>query len=125
MRECQRTSHVTRYAPDPSGRAFCASLLRCAAEGLAARRFAEYLSLGQVPDATSAGTPPEAAPRSERWVHPDAELAPGRLGRGAPLNMPRRCPMCPAVGVADPGSVIGGQLRAPRRWQAPPGGRQR
>src|SRR2546425_8012441 len=34
--------------PDPSGRAFLA-LLDCVVEGLSARRFAEYLSLGQVP----------------------------------------------------------------------------
>ena len=34
--------------PDPSGRAFLA-LLACADEDLSARRFAEYLSLGQVP----------------------------------------------------------------------------
>src|SRR6185312_15406460 len=34
--------------PDPAGRAFMA-LLSCAAEGLSARRFDEYLSLGQVP----------------------------------------------------------------------------
>ena len=37
-------------APDPAGRAMLA-LLSCAAEGLSARRFAEYLSLGQVPRA--------------------------------------------------------------------------
>ena len=36
--------------PDPAGRAFLA-LLACAAEGLSARRFAEYLSLGEVPQA--------------------------------------------------------------------------
>jgi ATP-dependent helicase/nuclease subunit B len=38
--------HYARGAvrPDPSGRAFCA-LLKCAAEGLSALRFAEYLSL--------------------------------------------------------------------------------
>jgi CRISPR/Cas system-associated exonuclease Cas4 (RecB family) len=34
--------------PDPAGRAFLA-LIACAAERLSARRFAEYLSLGQVP----------------------------------------------------------------------------
>ena len=46
-------AHFARGAvrPDPAGRAFCA-LLKCAADGLSARRFAEYLSLGQVPDAT-------------------------------------------------------------------------
>ena len=35
--------------PHPAGRAFLA-ILACAVEGLSARRFAEYLSLGQVPD---------------------------------------------------------------------------
>ena len=34
--------------PDPAGRAFLA-LLSCAADGLSAKRFDEYLSLGQVP----------------------------------------------------------------------------
>src|SRR5208282_365167 len=73
--------HFARGArrPDPAGRAFYA-LLECAAEGLSARRFAEYLSLGQVPDATSDGAPPEAIPGSERWVSPDSELN----GRGPP-----------------------------------------
>lgn len=40
-------AHGTRR-PDPSGRAFLA-LLACGAENLSAHRFAEYLSLGQVP----------------------------------------------------------------------------
>jgi hypothetical protein len=47
--------------PDPSGRAFYV-LLTCAAEGLSARRFAEYLSLAQVPDATADGAPPGPEP---------------------------------------------------------------
>ena len=47
--------------PDPAGRAFL-SLLACAAEGFSARRFAEYLSLGEVPLATPEGTPPAAPP---------------------------------------------------------------
>ena len=45
--------------PDPAGRAFLA-LLACAAEGLSARSFAEYLSLGEVPDAVE-GAPPRRA----------------------------------------------------------------
>ena len=61
--------------PDPAGRAFHA-LLCCAAENLSARRFAEYLSLSQVPDAKPDGSPPEAAPASERWVAPDQDLIP-------------------------------------------------
>ena len=69
--------HFARGAvrPDPAGRAFY-SLLKCAAEGLSARRFAEYLSLGQVPDAAPGGLPPEATERGDRWVVPDPELVP-------------------------------------------------
>ena len=54
--------------PDPSGRAFLA-LLACAADGLSARRFAEYLSLGQVPRRderrAAAGAAAVVPPRSE------------------------------------------------------------
>src|SRR4029077_14152113 len=70
-------AHFARGAvrPDPTGRAFY-SLLKCAAEGLSARRFAEYLSLGQVPDPAPGGLPPEATRREDRWVVPDSELVP-------------------------------------------------
>src|SRR5262249_49970196 len=43
--------------PHPAGRAFLA-LIACALENLSASRFAEYLSLGQVPDRSA---PPSAA----------------------------------------------------------------
>jgi ATP-dependent helicase/nuclease subunit B len=67
--------HFARGAvrPDPAGRAFFA-LLECAAEGLSARKFAEYLSLGQVPDAAPTGVAPEARSRGDLWVAPDPEL---------------------------------------------------
>ncbi len=58
--------------PDPAGRALLA-LLACASEGLTATRFAEYLSLGQVPQLED-GRPEEApkvpfvAPVSEQLV---------------------------------------------------------
>jgi CRISPR/Cas system-associated exonuclease Cas4 (RecB family) len=42
--------------PHPAGRAFRA-LVACAIDGLSASRFAEYLSLGQVPEATAARAP--------------------------------------------------------------------
>ena len=45
--------------PDPAGRAFLA-LLACATEGLSASRFAEYLSLGQIPGS-------EFLPAPRRW----------------------------------------------------------
>jgi len=112
--------------PDPAGRAF-AALLACAAEGLSARRFAEYLSLGEVPDATAAGEPPPAA--AERWVAPDAELvseavaaALAAASAGAAAEAaesgddeearPSALPLDP-----DASPVRAGTLRAPRRWE--------
>ena len=50
--------------PHPAGRAFLA-LLACAGESLSAARFAEYLSLGQVPA--------ESASRDRAWVAPPDE----------------------------------------------------
>lgn len=55
LAEAARRAGVEAYfsgaarRPDPSGRALL-SLLHCAVENLSQRRFAEYLSLGQVPD---------------------------------------------------------------------------
>ena len=40
------------------------ALLACKSEGLSARRFAEYLSLGQLP-------PADRSPTVERWAAPD------------------------------------------------------
>ena len=49
--------------PDPAGRAFLA-LLRCRAEDFSALRFAEYVSIGEVPDPAD-GEEPRRVPR--RW----------------------------------------------------------
>jgi len=49
-------STLAARRPDVAGRAFVA-LLNCAAERLSASRFAEYLSLGQVPDEDEPPTP--------------------------------------------------------------------
>ncbi len=56
--------------PDPAGRAFLA-LLACAAEGCSASRFAEYLSLGQIPPLDKNGAPLKSPPI---WVSPDDEI---------------------------------------------------
>src|SRR5260370_4217656 len=91
--------------PDPAGRAFLALLGR-AAEGFSANRFAEYLSLGEVPDAAAQGAPPPAPAAGDRWVPPDAELIPQQLAEEEP------------AGPRESGApVVAGTLRAPWRWE--------
>jgi len=136
LEEALRRAGVPAYfargatRPDPAGRALLA-LLGCRTESYSARRFAEYLSLGEVPPAGEAGAPPPAASRGDRWVAPDEELVPdavaaaletaradgpegegereeeeGGVGGGAPA-------------AADPDAVpvTDGTLRAPRHWE--------
>jgi CRISPR/Cas system-associated exonuclease Cas4 (RecB family) len=99
--------------PHPAGRAFLA-LLACAAEQLSASRFAEYLSLGQVPDA---GPPLEGdwvpsadeeldLPESARLPVPDADdpEPPAPPGPRSPIPGPRSP-------VPDPRWI------APWRWE--------
>ena len=67
--------------PDPAGRALLV-LIDCAVEKLSARRFAEYLSLGQVPPLDANG-----APRArDVWVRADEEA----LTLGAEAANPHR-----------------------------------
>jgi RecB family exonuclease len=97
--------------PDPAGRALVA-LLDCAREGLSARGFAEYLSLGEVPRATDASTPPAAAPRSTSWVASDEEHFPEVLPSedDAPEEPP-------ADLESTDQPVVAGSLVAPRHWE--------
>ncbi len=93
--------------PDPSGRALVA-LLACAAEGLSARRFAEYLSLGEVPARAPAGAPPAAPPSGDRWVPADEEGLSERVS--AALGAAEQAGDCAEAGGE-------GSLPAPRRWE--------
>ena len=98
--------------PDPSGRAFLA-LLDCAVEGLSARRFAEYLSLGQVPSLDPAGALP-AVPAV--WTAPEDET----LGPAVEVAPPQETdPGADVVTApdADDQPVLEGTLRAPWRWE--------
>jgi RecB family exonuclease len=101
--------------PDPSGRAFLA-LVDCALEGLSARRFAEYLSLGQVPTLDEAGAPP--ADRAV-WTAPEDET----LGAATEIARAARPEAAPPdtgglpEGDADDRPVVEGTLRAPWRWE--------
>ncbi|HZP42933.1 MAG TPA: PD-(D/E)XK nuclease family protein [Candidatus Binatia bacterium] len=88
--------------PHPAGRALLA-LLACAAEGLSARRFAEYLSLAQVP---------EPAAARDGWAPPADDLvAPLPLAPAA--DAPRVDPPC----HPDARATTDGTLRAPWRWE--------
>lgn len=83
--------------PRPGGRALLA-LLACAAENLSARRYAEYLSLAQVPGRVRAEAPRDAAL--------DSELSASALGRDL---------LDPAAAAAAPAAED--RSRAPRRWE--------
>ena len=108
-------------APDPAGRAFLA-LLACAAEQLSARRFSEYLSLGQVPRPDAGGAPPAGR---GRWVPPaeadevlpaSALPAQGSLFDVADLDPDHDEPDEDEPGDADDRPVVDGALRAPWHW---------
>jgi RecB family exonuclease len=91
--------------PHPAGRALLA-LLACAAEDLSARRFAEYVSLGQVADPGIARDPDQS------WVPPDDDLLPAAPSPGlatAADGMPAPDP--------DTAAVVDGTLHAPWRWE--------
>jgi ATP-dependent helicase/nuclease subunit B len=97
--------------PDPAGRAFLA-LLACADEQLSARRFAEYLSLGQVP----AGDTPSA----EAWVPPGTDAPEATAGRDVPEPDDESAvdEIARATRTSSPDdAVIAGTLRAPWRWE--------
>lgn len=88
--------------PDPAGRAFL-SLLECAGSGLSAHAFADYLAFGVLPKAGDAGAPGASADRRDapdRGVKETLE----EEDEGGDETKKRR-------------AVVGGALRAPRRWE--------
>ncbi len=93
--------------PEPGGRALLA-LLACAAENLSARRFAEYLSLAQVPD-------PDRPRDDQPAISADAELAP--LSLESDLEVEDNATLVDDIAAADPVPVIDGTARAPWRWE--------
>jgi ATP-dependent helicase/nuclease subunit B len=119
--------------PDPAGRAFLA-LLACGVEHLSARRFAEYLSLGQVPTLDPSGAPPLSLSiwswSDDESLGPAADPALGAEPeeRASPLEVPlsgaqgRTADEVP-VGALGAGAhpeenpVIEGSLRAPWKWE--------
>jgi ATP-dependent helicase/nuclease subunit B len=94
--------------PDPAGRAFLA-LLACADEHLSARRFAEYLSLGQVPVR-------ESQP-DERWTPPVDELSESIVPPLERTEDPAPLDEVPPPEERDRDRIVAGSLQAPWRWE--------
>ena len=93
--------------PDPAGRALVA-LISCAAEGLSAKRFDEYLSLGQVPPALSAARPPvNVSPQDEVY----REFADGDSVDPSEVE-----DVAPPLD-SDEEAVVAGTLRSPWKWE--------
>jgi CRISPR/Cas system-associated exonuclease Cas4 (RecB family) len=98
--------HGTRR-PHPAGRAFLA-LLACAAEDLSATRFAEYLSLGQVP-------PPDGVD-DEEWL-PSLDEALGSDEVAADDEFAEEEARDDSEPVKSGEPVTVGTLRAPWQWE--------
>ena len=94
--------------PHPTGRAFLA-LLACAAERLSASRFAEYLSLGQVPSRESAVASPAWSPSHDETL----DRSPRDQTDEADTERTQRADETPGEGDA----IVVGTLRAPWRWE--------
>jgi RecB family exonuclease len=102
--------------PDPAGRAFLA-LLDCAAEELSASRFAEYLSLSQIPKLDALGAPIVTPSEEEEvlWSPPRHSLAPEPAREPVQLDLFADPP--PKVEAPESEPVLSGTLRAPWRWE--------
>jgi CRISPR/Cas system-associated exonuclease Cas4 (RecB family) len=94
--------------PDPAGRAFL-SLLACASDHCSASRFAEYLSLGQVPPLG------EANGRDRAPVVPYDEILASFCGVTSGIAAQPHPE--PAVPDSDESPVIEGTLQSPAGWE--------
>ena len=93
--------------PHPAGRAFLA-LLGCASAGLSASRFAEYLSLGQLPD---------PGPSPTGWIASDDEMFGAASGAAESGLDSEPADPSPHVDDDEERGVLAGSLRTPRRWE--------
>ena len=101
--------HRGTRRPDPAGRALLA-LLACADEELSARRFAEYVSLGQVPLS--------AAADADLWSPPADELIEAMLPpeeRAEDMAPEQEAQAATMRGETE--RDVAGTLRAPWRWE--------
>ncbi|HSO73543.1 MAG TPA: hypothetical protein VLU47_01805, partial [Blastocatellia bacterium] len=96
--------------PDAAGRALLA-LLACKSEGLSARRFAEYLSLAQVPDPSDVTD----TRTDEYWTPPSHELIPPTVE--TEIEPQARVENEPLPLELEGNAIVDGTLRAPWRWE--------
>jgi ATP-dependent helicase/nuclease subunit B len=122
LQEALRRASVPAYfargavRPDSAGRAFLA-LLACAAEGLSARRFAEYLSLDEVPDLPDSGQPPPSTPPGDRFVPPDEETVSHAVSRAAGEEANSQEDTKESVPTPRSSDRAVNPLGAPRHWE--------
>ncbi|MGH9346210.1 MAG: PD-(D/E)XK nuclease family protein, partial [Vicinamibacterales bacterium] len=93
--------------PHPAGCAFLA-LIACAAEDLSASRFAEYLSLGQVPRPDEAAQPAWSASQDDLF---------GRNPDSPDDELERESADAARAEGGDDEAVVAGTLRAPWKWE--------
>jgi CRISPR/Cas system-associated exonuclease Cas4 (RecB family) len=98
--------------PHPAGRAFLA-MLGCVVEDFSAKRFAEYLSLGQVP---SLGAK-ENAKSTDAWVESNDESL-GVFSERQPDEDDLTSPTNPTIPEEPDSAILAGTLRAPWKWEA-------
>jgi len=117
LEEAFRRANIPAYfshgsnAPDPAGRALLA-LLGCAADGLSAGRFAEYLSLGQVPDQVKNND------LEMLWEPPENDLLPvSETDSEATNQLSLSSKSLPLFEDPQRQTVIEGALRAPSQWE--------
>jgi ATP-dependent helicase/nuclease subunit B len=104
--------------PDPTGRAFLA-ILSCATENFSAKRFAEYLSLAQVPALDDSGKAPAGSGHST-WVASRDDVF-GVLSERTPDESDDSDgddEQPSAVQTNGDQAVVAGALRAPWKWES-------
>ena len=103
--------------PDPTGRAFLA-ILTCATEKFSAKRFAEYLSLAQVPSLEGSGKAPAGSGKAT-WVASRDDVF-GVLSERAPDEPDDSDDDDPrsTTNINGDQAVVAGTLRAPWKWES-------
>ncbi|HSF58256.1 MAG TPA: hypothetical protein VLD83_09305, partial [Candidatus Binatia bacterium] len=103
--------------PDPTGRAFL-TLLNCATDNFSAKRFAEYLSLAQVPSLDDSGKATRPSGHST-WVASRDDVF-GVLSERAPDAFDDTGDDDQASASTQTGdqAVVAGTLRAPWKWES-------